>query len=206
MGGFGGDWASVTAQWGPLPAVVWAAIIGFLGAALVLLVSSPSAAPRWHLLLVLLSLLSVIAWFNIIANECVAILETFGLALNISSDILGLTVLAWGNSIGDLVADTALARSGQMRMAIAGVFGSLIFNDCLGLGSAITSYTLTKGSLPAALSLNNAIAGSSVMASVATTVLFFVLCKFAVNRRFAAILFIEYLAFMVVSVSLSASN
>jgi len=141
-----------------------------------------------------------------IANECVAILETFGLALNISSDILGITVLAWGNSVGDLVADTALAKSGQMRMAVAGVFGSLIFNDCLGLGSAISSYTLTKGSLPAALSLNNEVAGSVVTSSVATTAIFCVLCKFAVDRRFAAILFIEYLGFMVVSVCLAANN
>jgi len=74
--GFGGDWASVTAQWGPLPAVVWAAIVGCLGSVLVFLGSSPSAAPRGHFLLVLLSLLSVIAWFNIIANECVAVLVT----------------------------------------------------------------------------------------------------------------------------------
>lgn len=204
--GFGGDWASVTVPWGPLPAVAWAALFGCIGAALVLRFSTPTAAPRWHVLLVALSLLSVIAWFNIIANECVAILETFGLALNISSDMLGITVLAWGNCIGDLVADTALARSGQMRMAVAGVFGSLIFNDCLGLGSAITSYTLTKGNLPAALSLNNEVAGAAVMASVATTVLFAVICKFSLLRSFAAVLFVEYLGFMVVSVCLAASN
>jgi solute carrier family 24 (sodium/potassium/calcium exchanger), member 6 len=32
--------------------------------------------------------------------------------VNVSTSILGLTVLAMGNSIGDFVADTAVARAG----------------------------------------------------------------------------------------------
>ena len=31
--------------------------------------------------------------------------------------VLGLTVLAWGNSIGDLVADLSVARAGQVSDA-----------------------------------------------------------------------------------------
>eukprot|EP01035_Chromulina_nebulosa_P016813 gene16813-22297_t len=47
--------------------------------------------------------------------------------------IFGLTVLAWGNSIGDYVANTAVARRGMGEMAIAGCYGSPIFDIFVGL-------------------------------------------------------------------------
>jgi prolipoprotein diacylglyceryltransferase len=38
-------------------------------------------------------------WIYLTANEIVASLQSIGIALNITTTILGLTVLAWGNSI-----------------------------------------------------------------------------------------------------------
>lgn len=52
--------------------------------------------------------------------------------------ILGLTVLAIGNSVGDWVADTAVARAGHPSMGVASCFGSPLLNDVLGLGIALT--------------------------------------------------------------------
>ena len=40
----------------------------------------------------------------------VSLLRAFGVMFGLSNAILGLTVLAWGNSIGDMIADTAMAR------------------------------------------------------------------------------------------------
>lgn len=51
--------------------------------------------------------------------------------------ILGLTVLAIGNSVGDWVADTAVARAGQPGMGVASCFGSPLLNDVLGLSVAL---------------------------------------------------------------------
>merc|ERR1712187_193185 len=90
----------------------------------ILACSSPNRRPNWHLLVLFFSVLSTIGWFNLLANECVALLETFGIELGISSSALGVTVLAWGNSVGDLVADTALVKQGKSRMAVSGCFGS----------------------------------------------------------------------------------
>ena len=41
-----------------------------------------------------------IVWIYSIANEIVNLLQVFGIVMKLSDGILGLTLLAWGNSIG----------------------------------------------------------------------------------------------------------
>eukprot|EP00054_Salpingoeca_dolichothecata_P026520 m.190065 g.190065 ORF g.190065 m.190065 type:complete len:68 (+) comp25681_c0_seq11:19-222(+) len=41
-----------------------------------------------------------VIWIYIVANEIVNLLQTLGRLVGIGDAILGLTVLAWGNSIG----------------------------------------------------------------------------------------------------------
>ena len=46
-------------------------------------------------------------------------------------------MLAIGNSVGDWVADTAVAKAGQPGMGVASCFGSPLLNDVLGLSVAL---------------------------------------------------------------------
>lgn len=48
--------------------------------------------------------------------------------------MLGVTVLAWVNSAGDFIADTAMARDGFPAMAVAACFASPFFTMIGGLG------------------------------------------------------------------------
>lgn len=68
----------------------------------------------------------------VLCSLSVGLLESFGLLLGISNTILGLTVLAWGNSLGDLVADVTVAKEGLPAMAIAGCFAGPMFSTCEG--------------------------------------------------------------------------
>ncbi|CAL9121614.1 unnamed protein product, partial [Musa textilis] len=78
-----------------------------------------------------------VTWTYIIAQELVSLLVSLGTAMEISSSILGLTVLAWGNSVGDLIASLAVAlhdRQGGTQVAMSGCYGGPIFNTLVGLG------------------------------------------------------------------------
>ena len=46
-------------------------------------------------------------------------------------------MLAIGNSVGDWVADTAVARAGKPGMGISSCFGSPLLNDVIGLSVAL---------------------------------------------------------------------
>ena len=56
-------------------------------------------------------------------------------------------VLAWANSIGDFVADTAVARAGRPKMGVASTFGSPLLTACLGLGFATVIASASTGSV-----------------------------------------------------------
>ncbi|PKA59313.1 Cation/calcium exchanger 5 [Apostasia shenzhenica] len=78
-----------------------------------------------------------VVWISTLAGELLNCLSAIGTIMNLPPAILGLTVLAWGNSVGDLVADVALARARQPATAMAGCFAGPMFNMLIGLGSAM---------------------------------------------------------------------
>jgi solute carrier family 24 (sodium/potassium/calcium exchanger), member 6 len=86
--------------------------------AILLLTTSPDKRPKYHFLLCFLGFIISIAWISSIAGEVVGVLKTFGVVLGISEALLGLTVFAAGNSVGDLIADITVARLGYPVMAL----------------------------------------------------------------------------------------
>lgn len=68
----------------------------------------------------LFSFLLSIMWIWFIANILIDLLGVLGLILGFKTAYLGITVLAWGNSVGDMMANSAVAKKGFARMALTG--------------------------------------------------------------------------------------
>ncbi|KAJ5200211.1 Sodium/calcium exchanger membrane region [Penicillium cf. griseofulvum] len=101
--------------------------------------------PPWRPFLSLLGFFVAIAWIATIATEVVSLLKTMGVILNISDSLLGLTIFAVGNSLGDLVADITVARLGYPVMALSACFGGPMLNILLGIGLGGLYMTVNGG-------------------------------------------------------------
>ena len=109
-------------------------VFSLITLAFILATTDPNRPPRWRIGLCFLGFLVSIAWISTIAGEVVGVLKALGVILNISDAILGLTIFAVGNSLGDLVADITVARLGYPVMALSACFGGPMLNILLGVG------------------------------------------------------------------------
>lgn len=85
-----------------------------------------------------------IFWIDILAGELVDLLYCAGTITGIPEAVLGLTVLAWGNSIGDFFTNRSIAKAGKGNMAITACYAGPVFNMLMGLGLGFISFFSTQ--------------------------------------------------------------
>lgn len=124
---------------------LYALIASMIGFALLVLLTTPSNPPKYRYVLCFFGFIVAIAWISTIANEVVGVLKAFGVILGISDAILGLTIFAVGNSLGDLVANITVARLGFPVMALSACFGGPMLNILLGVGLSGLYMTIRDG-------------------------------------------------------------
>ncbi|KXZ49118.1 hypothetical protein GPECTOR_23g48 [Gonium pectorale] len=135
------------------------------------------------------------------AGELVSAAVALGQVHGISPALLGATLLAWGNSVSDLVSNTTLARDGLPSMAITACFASPLFVLLAGLVTTLT-YATRHGNmqLPCDTSLR-------VLYGAATTILLGwalavpLLFRFRLSRRVGCLALAAYLAFQAVYIT-----
>ncbi|XP_056384750.1 mitochondrial sodium/calcium exchanger protein [Hyla sarda] len=128
-----GTYASYLIQ-GVLP--VWGVflLIGIPLSLIIFFTTKNGEPPKYHCIFSFMGFITSALWISTAATEIVNLLRTFGVVFCLSNTVLGLTLLAWGNSIGDFVSDLTLARQGYPRMAFSACFGGIIFNVLIGVG------------------------------------------------------------------------
>ncbi|OEL25205.1 Cation/calcium exchanger 3 [Dichanthelium oligosanthes] len=103
--------------------------------------TDPSAPPTRFLSVWLAAGFAVsVAWAYVVANEVLALLVSAGIVLSLDTATLALTVLAWGNSLGDLITNVAMASRGGpggAQVAVSGCYGGPVFNVLVHLGMSM---------------------------------------------------------------------
>jgi solute carrier family 24 (sodium/potassium/calcium exchanger), member 6 len=79
--------------------------------------------PRYRAIFYPVALVMAVVWIYNIANILMDMLGLISFLSGINQVILGATLIAWGNSLGDLFANVALAGSDYALMAVTGCFG-----------------------------------------------------------------------------------
>lgn len=111
------------------PNVFWGMLLSGIGLSFVVWVlthhSKPPTGVSFSIVWVLMGFVMCVVWIYTLAGELVSCLSAIGVLTRIPPAILGLTVLAWGNSVGDLFSNIAVAKQGLSELAISGCYGKL---------------------------------------------------------------------------------
>lgn len=126
-----------------LAVLVGGALLGLLLALLAAATTDANSPPRgrrrrvpWLAAGFVMSVL----WAYTLARELVALLVSIGYVVGIKPSVLGVTVLAWGDSLGDLVSNVAMAvhgGPGGAQTAVSGCYAGPLFNTVVGLGLSL---------------------------------------------------------------------
>ncbi|KAK2080867.1 hypothetical protein QBZ16_000721 [Prototheca wickerhamii] len=140
-------------------------------------------------------------WINGVASELVGLLQFFGVLSGVDATVLGVTVLAWGNSLADLMTNVSLARRGThgTSMAMTACFAGPLFNALIGLGVgfAVALHGSGGGALPVSLPLIAALGVAFALAAAAAVVLAAALNRYHLPAWVGTMLLLWYLAYMV---------
>ena len=159
-------------------------------------------APSYHEGFGYLAFLNAMVWIYVIATEIVNLLTAFGVVFQLSNGILGLTLLAWGNSVGDFVADMVMAKQGFPRMAFSACFGAPIFHLLLGTGISFIARMGQDGVTEMFVRLDTLLFVANVftICSMLLSLLWLPLRKFFANKMYGICLEIFYAVFVVICV------
>lgn len=151
---------TLTGATDPPPWPPWAFVFCAATAATTFATTRYDAPPSWWRHALAPAFAASVVWISGAAAELLASVAALGGGLGVSPAVLGVTVLAWGNSAGDLVADVVVARSGEPMMAVAACYSGPLFNAMVGLGLAFSDATAKTAPEPLPLPAHDAVTAS----------------------------------------------
>ncbi|XP_018408338.1 PREDICTED: sodium/potassium/calcium exchanger 1 [Nanorana parkeri] len=147
--------------------------------------------------------LGSIMWIAIFSYLMVWWAHQVGETIGISEEIMGLTILAAGTSIPDLITSVIVARKGLGDMAVSSSVGSNIFDITVGLPVPWLLFSMFNGFSPVAVSSNGLFCAIVLLFLMLLFVIFSIAaCKWKMNKLLGSTMFILYFVFVIVSVML----
>ncbi|XP_050007728.1 sodium/potassium/calcium exchanger 1 isoform X4 [Alexandromys fortis] len=126
-----------------------------------------------------------------------------GETIGISEEIMGLTILAAGTSIPDLITSVIVARKGLGDMAVSSSVGSNIFDITVGLPVPWLLFSLINTLQPVPVSSNGLFCAIVLLFLMLLFVIFSIAsCKWRMNKILGFTMFLLYFVFLIISVML----
>ncbi|CAG0919189.1 unnamed protein product, partial [Notodromas monacha] len=141
-----------------------------------------------------------ILWIAFFSYLMVWWTSTVGQTIGIADEVMGLTFLAAGTSIPDLMTSVIVARKGFGDMAVSSSVGSNIFDVCVGLPLPWILWSSVNAGLP--VQVNSEGMACSIILLFSMLMLVFlsiVACKWRMNKALGIVMFLLYFAFVAVS-------
>ena len=142
-------------------------------------------SPVKSALYIIIGLAGIICGGDLVVDSACSIAETFGL----SQTFIGLTIVAMGTSLPELVTSVVAARKGENDLAIGNVVGSNIFNILLIIGAAATITPIPV--------LGQSMYDMLILAVASVITLFFCRARYTVNRVEGGAMLALYAGYMV---------
>ncbi|XP_046720114.1 sodium/potassium/calcium exchanger 1 isoform X1 [Silurus meridionalis] len=150
-----------------------------------------------------ITFLGSIVWIAIFSYLMVWWAHQVGETIGISEEIMGLTILAAGTSIPDLITSVIVARKGLGDMAVSSSVGSNIFDITVGLPVPWLMFSFVHGMAPVAVSSNGLFCAIVLLFLMLLFVIFSIaVCKWRMNKMLGFTMFMLYFVFLVLSVML----
>ncbi|XP_017261095.1 sodium/potassium/calcium exchanger 1 isoform X2 [Kryptolebias marmoratus] len=150
-----------------------------------------------------ITFLGSIMWIGIFSYLMVWWAHQVGETIGISEEIMGLTILAAGTSIPDLITSVIVARKGLGDMAVSSSVGSNIFDITVGLPIPWLLFSFIHGFAPVAVSSNGLFCAIVLLFLMLLFVIISIAaCKWKMNKVLGFTMFLLYFIFLVLSVML----
>ncbi|XP_031596840.1 sodium/potassium/calcium exchanger 1-like [Oreochromis aureus] len=144
-----------------------------------------------------------IIWIGAFSYLMVWWAHQVGETVGISEEIMGLTILAAGTSIPDLITSVIVARKGLGDMAVSSSVGSNIFDITVGLPIPWLMYTLLHNGEPVMVSSNGLFCAIVLLFLMLLFVIISIAaCRWKMSRKLGLTMFVLYFVFLVLSVLL----
>nr|XP_054508294.1 sodium/potassium/calcium exchanger 2 isoform X2 [Agelaius phoeniceus] len=144
-----------------------------------------------------------ISWIAFFSYLMVWWAHQVGETIGITEEIMGLTILAAGTSIPDLITSVIVARKGLGDMAVSSSVGSNIFDITVGLPLPWLLYAVVNSFAPVTVSSNGLFCAIVLLFIMLLFVILSIAsCKWKMNKILGFFMFGLYFVFLIVSVLL----
>ena len=140
-------------------------------------------SPLKSIILIVLGCIMIVVGGNFVVNSATSIAQAFGL----SETLIGLTIVAIGTSLPELVTSIVASRKGENDLSLGNVVGSNIFNILMILGISTTIHPIQLES--------SFLFDTLFLAAVSVIILIFAKTKGKISRKEGLLMLAFYIAY-----------